>query len=227
MIGQLAANYPGSVWDQIPKGTFNFGGGGVNAWRSICGGPNGGSALLAQLGAPANVKDEYNAWYEKTAIPSEAAYLDYKSGTWAPQGASGALTWVDSGGAGATILAPLPKTPKAVPASLLCHASHGKWLTAAGGATGYWVKKVGTVQGVTGAAAVAAAGSDRCAKLVYDCVFKLASLINDWKAGVTIPGTLDPQTVGCMSTSCHGSTTGIEGTPFLSGGKSKCSPCHE
>ncbi|MCE5204137.1 MAG: hypothetical protein ABFC80_08900 [Coriobacteriales bacterium] len=227
MISQLAANYPGSVWDQLPKGIFNYGGGGVNAWRSICGGPNAGSALLAQLGAPQNVKDEFNAWYEKTALPSEAAYLDYKSGTWTPQGSSGPLTWVDSGTAAGTILAPLANTPKAKPGSLLCHASHGKWLTAAGGSTGYWVHKVAEVQGLTPTAAIGAAGSDRCAKLVYDCVYKVVELINAWKAGTTIPGTLDPETVGCMSASCHGSAAGIEGTPWLAGGKSKCSPCHK
>ena len=69
MIGQLALNFPTTVYNDVPKGSFNYGGGGVNAWRSICGGPNGGSALLAQMGAPTNVKDEYMAWYEKTTPP--------------------------------------------------------------------------------------------------------------------------------------------------------------
>jgi hypothetical protein len=179
VIGQLAANFPASVYNQIPKGTFNYGAGGVNAWRSICGGPNGGSALLAQLGAPTAVKDEFNAWYERNMFPSNAAYDDYASGTWT-----------------LTVTAPLSGAPQAKPGGLLCHQSHGKWLKAAGGEDGAWVKKF---------ASTTAAGGDRCSKLVYDCVYKLCTLINDWKAGTLPTGALDPSatTAGCMVAGCH------------------------
>lgn len=204
MIGQLAANYPSSLFNQIPKGSFNFGAGGVNAWRSICGAPNGGSALLAQLGAPTSVKDEYNAWYERNTFPSNAAYVDYNAGGWTVS------------------TAPRTGAPAAVPKSLLCHASHGRWLAAAGGAKGAWVQ---SFPGADDAAKTTAAGADRCSKLVYDCVYKLCELINAWKAGALPSGALDPSatTAGCMAAGCHTtSSAAIEVN-----GKMKCTEsCH-
>ncbi|MGB4593597.1 MAG: hypothetical protein WBI63_07505 [Coriobacteriia bacterium] len=213
MIGQLAANFPGSTWDAVPKGCFNYGAGGVNAWRSICGGPNGGSALLAQLGAPTAVKDEYNAWYEKNAFPSNAAYVDYASGTWTPGGtATGG--W---GSASNQLIAPRDNAPVAKPESLLCHASHGRWLKAAGGEDGYWVRTFSST---------ALAGADRCSKLVYDCVFKLCELINAWQAGTLPAGTLDPSATatGCMAAGCH---TAPDAEVEVAG-KMKCTDsCHK
>lgn len=143
MIGQLAANYPATLFNQIPRGMFNYGGGGVNAWRNICGGPNGGSALLALINAPTAVKDEYNAWYERTLFPSNAAFDVWNAGGWTVN------------------TAPKTGAPQAVPKSLLCHASHGRWLAAAGGEEGAWVQ-------TQFAGNVGNAGADRCSKLVYD-----------------------------------------------------------
>jgi hypothetical protein len=228
VIGQLALNFPTTVYNDIPKGSFNYGGGGVNAWRSICGSPNGGSALLKQMGAPTAVMDEYMAWYEKTLLPSNAAYEDFAGGTWTPQGGVGALSWVaTSANTSTQITQPIANAPMSVAQGLLCHSSHGRWLAAAGGAAGAWVANVGTIQGVTNAAALSAAGSDRCSKLVYDCVFKLATLINAWKAGTLPAGTLDPSATatGCMNTSCHGATYGDY--PIVAG-KMKCTDsCHK
>ena len=217
MIGQLAANFPGSLWDLVPKGSFNYGGGGVNAWRSICGGPNGGSALLAQLGAPTSVKDEYNAWYERNAFPSNAAYEDYASGTWTP----GGLATAGWGTASNQLIPPRDNAPTSKPKSLLCHASHARWITAAGGENGAWITSAPAANG-----GPAAAGADRCSKLVYDCVYKLCTLINDWKAGTLPSGALDPsaQATGCMNPSCHAGTAAAVEVA----GKTKCTEsCHK
>jgi hypothetical protein len=200
VIGQLAANFPGSTWDSIPKGSFNFGGGGVNSWGSICGGANAGGALLAQLGAPTQIKDEFFRWYETTAIPSNAAYLDSTTG----------------GGSWAAFVAPLNNAPKSKAESLLCHASLTRWTEAAGGNTGYWFAEGGNA-------------SDRCAKLVYDCVFELATLINNWKAGqpYTSLGVLDVSATaaGCMNPSCHADGASAA---LRSRGKTTCTTgCHE
>ncbi len=215
MIGQIAANYPDTLFNQIPRGIFNFGGGGVNAWRNICGGPNGGSALLAALGAPTSVKDTYMAWYESNSFPSNAAYDLYAAGGWTLTGAA----------------VPKNKAPRAVPKSLLCHASHGRWIEAAGGTDGAWVQ-------TQFAGNLGAAGSDRCAKLVYDCVFKLCELINAWKADPAAwpntfnAGLLDPSTVTCLTSGCHGGAGAydpeiIDCAPEVAG-KMKCDEsCHQ
>lgn len=199
MVGQFAARYP-DTWGLIPKGLFLYGSGGVAAWSSICGGPNGGAALLTQMGAPTSFKNEYLAWYEKNLFPTNAAYLDYRSGTWVPGGTTGGV-W---GGAGLPI--PLNNAPKARPNSLLCHSSHTLWTDVAES----WIAVYG-----------AAAGSDRCSKLVYDCVYKLATLINTWKAGGTVAGTLDPSVAACKTSGCHGTP----GYPEARG-NGKCTPCH-
>ncbi len=215
MIGQLAANYPSTLYNQIPRGIFNYGGGGVNAWRSICGGPNAGSALLAAVGAPTSVKDAYMAWYEGFAFPSNAAYTAYAAGGWTLTGKQ----------------IPKNNAPQAVPKSLLCHSSHGRWTEAAGGSEGAWVQ-------TQFAGSLGDAGSDRCGKLVFDCVTKLAELINAWKAtpadwpSTTIPGTLDPSVATCLTGGCHGGAGAydpeiIDCAPEVAG-KMKCDEsCHQ
>jgi hypothetical protein len=218
VIGQLAANFPGSTWDQIPKGCFNYGGGGVNSWGSICGGANAGSALLAQLGAPTVVKDEFLAWYERNAFPNNDAYLDYASGTWTP-GGSATGGW---GIASNQLAIPGNGAPRSKAHSILCHASWTEWFKAAGGETGNWVA-------TTYAGNSSNAASDRCAKLVYDCVFMLANLINDWKATPSVlpTGALDSsaQATGCMNPSCHVQSPAAA---FESRGKTACvDSCHK
>ena len=205
MIGQLAANYPGSVYDQMVRGSFNYGAGGVAAWRSLCGVPNGGMAMLTQIGAPAKVKDEYFAWYERTPFPTNAAYEDWAAGGWT------------------VTTAPKDNAPSAVPKSLLCHASHGRWLEAAGGPEGAWV----TTQF---AGNVVTAGADRCSKLVYNCVYKLCELINAWMAATPVLPTaaLDPSVAACMTCHAGGYDAATDQCVPEVTGKMKCDEsCHQ
>jgi len=211
VLGQIAENFPGTLFNQVPKGLFNFGGAGINSWRSTCGVPIGTGALLAQLGAPQNVKDELFAWYEKTPLPTEACRTSYEKGDWETPG------W--------TFVVPKKNIPHAVPKTLLCHASLGRWVEAAGGPDGAWVKTFGT-----GTDAITKAASDRCGKLVYDMVQKLAELINDWKAGVPIAGTLDPAVATCLTAGCHGGNYDVmvENCAPHVNGKMKCDEsCHQ
>jgi hypothetical protein len=213
VIGQLAENYPNSLYNQILKGLFNFGGAGINGWRSTCGVPLGASAVLRQIGAPQNVQDEACAWYEKTSLPTSGCRDSYNKGDWTTPG------W--------TFVVPRDKTPQAVPKTLLCHASLGRWTEAAGGPDGPWVKSFGT-----GTDGIAKAASDRCGKLCYDMAFKIATMINDWKAG-TLPagtGTLDPAVTTCITSGCHGGNYDVMVENFAPhvNGKMKCDEsCHQ
>lgn len=209
MLGQLADSFTGSLYNQIPRGLFNFGGGGVNAWRSICGVANGGAAMLKIVTNSGAVIDEYLAWFERTAFPTNAAFEDYDAGGWTLTGAA----------------VPKDNAPASVGKGLLCHATHGRWLEAAGGHDGAWV----TTQFAGNAGA---AGSDRCAKLVYDCVYKMAELINAWAAGTIPTPVLDPSVDTCLTSGCHGGAgaydQAIIGCAPHVAGKMKCDEsCHQ
>lgn len=207
VVSQLAANFP-ATWGLIPKGMFNYGGGGVNGYGSICGIPNAGSAVLAQLGAPTNVKNHFLRWYETTALPSNAAREDYESGTWTPGGTSGGV-W---GGSGLAI--PADTLPVSKSESVLCHVSLTKWRAAADKFT---------------LAAQFDHQSNRCGALVYDLGVYLAELLNDWKAGVVIDGTLSPaaSATGCKNPSCHGSSPVDPLCDAVTAqGSMNCKPCH-
>ncbi|MHB1018421.1 MAG: hypothetical protein ACYC2X_11130 [Coriobacteriia bacterium] len=197
----------------MPKGAFNFGGAGINSWRSTCGVPIGVGALLRQVGAPQNVMDEQFAWYEKTPLPTEACRESYEKGDWEAPG------W--------TFVVPKANIPQAVPKTLLCHASLGRWVEAAGGPSGAWVKTFGT-----GTDSIVKAASDRCGKLVYDNVYKLATLINDWMAKSLPVGTgaLDPAVTTCLTAGCHGGNYDVmvENCAPHVNGKTKCDEsCHQ
>jgi hypothetical protein len=217
VIGALGTAYP-STWGLLSKGVFNYGGGGVNAWGSICGCPNGITAMLTQMGAPTNVKDNFLRWYEKTALPSNAAYEDFATGTWTP-GGSATAGWGDTFTAGATQLpTPLNNVPRSQAQSILCHTSLQMW-------------RVASDQWMLAQYPGKDTQSDRCGKLVYDAVYYAATLINQWKAGTpAIDGSVSPaaSATGCKNASCHGQVTSAyescDGVTVQ--GKMNCSPCH-
>lgn len=205
VVSVLASRYP-DTWGLIPKGLMNFGGGGVNAFGSVCGTPNGASALLAQMGAPQNVKNALMMWYEKTLLPSNAAYLDYRSGTWVPGGTSNG-TW---GPGGCPI--PLNNIPKSRADSVICHVSLTKWRAVADS----YLEVMGNQT------------SDRCGKVTYDTAYFVANLINQWKAGATINGdvSIDASAAGCKNAACHGGPPESQTAGTAAQGNLKCTPCH-
>ncbi len=210
VIGALGAMYP-ATWGTFPKGTFNYGGGGINSWRSICGTPNAGAAVLKMVTNDGKAIDEYMAWYEKTALPTSACYDDY---AFAIANPADPTRWIPGGSAagvwgGTALPIPFITTPKNAAGSVLCHASLTAWRVAGGT---FEVTHPG-------------AQSDRCGKIVYDSVFKQATMINAWMAGGTFVGALDAEVASCgepTGAACHG----VGGNP-LAQAKMKCSPCHE
>jgi len=213
VIGQLAADFTGSYYDQIPRGLFNIGGAGLNGWRTTCGVAYAGALVLKLVTNTSNVVDEYLAWFERTPFPSNAAHDDY---------VAAAGTWTLNVSARP---APADNAPKSVGKGLLCHATHGRWLEAAGGVDGAWVTEV-----FAGNAGMA--GMDRCSKLVYDATYKMAELINDWAAGTVPTPVLDPSVDTCLTSGCHGGAgaydQAIIGCAPEINGKMKCDEaCHQ
>jgi len=160
------------------------------------------------MGAPANVTNRLMRWYETTALPTNACYQDYASGTWTPGGTSGG-NW----GASPALAIPFNNVPKSKAESVLCHVSLTKWRTAADR------YMAGTKVDGT---------SDRCGKLTYDTSYFLATLINDWKAGVAIDGAVSPaaSTTGCKNPACHGGPVVDVNCPVTAQGSMNCKPCH-
>jgi hypothetical protein len=212
IVGVFAARFP-TTWGLVPAGMFNYGGGGVNAYGSICGCPNGASALLSQIGATTAVKMNFMSWYEKTALPTNAAYTDFASGTWTPGGSATGGWGLTFGTPSNQLATPLDNIPKSAAGEILCHVSLTKWRAAADKWTGVLQQD---------------AQSERCAKLCYDAVFYLATLINSWKAGATIDGSVSPaaSATGCKNPSCHGSSPLAECDAVTAQGSMNCAPCH-
>lgn len=201
-----------ATWGLIPKGLMNFGSGGVNSYGSVCGVPLGAQALLRQMGAgPGSaVTNNLFVWYEKTYLPTNACYIDYRSGTWAPTTTKFVgKAW---GGTGCPI--PTNNVPKSKSQSVLCHVSLTKWRAAA--------DSYMAATGVDGT-------SDRCGKLCYDMGFYVANLLNQWKANpASVVGALsaDASSAGCKQSTCHGGPVVSETCPTSAMGNMKCTPCH-
>lgn len=201
-------------WLKIAKGLFNYGGGGINSWRSICGCTNAGANVIKlATGISGNI-DEYLRWYEKTLLPTNATYVDYASGEWTPAGDSPTAAPSAGWGSATNQLAiPYNNAPKSKAGSVLCHASLTNWRIAGG----QWE------------ATHTGAQSERCGKLCYDSVYKQATMINAWMAGTTYAGTLDASYSSCgegTGSACHGTTSGAYGNPYAQA-KMKCDSCHE
>jgi hypothetical protein len=209
VIGQLAENYPASNWAKVAKGSFLFGSGGIGGTGAQCGNYLGAGALLAQTGLGGNTT-HFLRWFENTAIPTNAAYLDYRSGTWTPTAtaAGKTSTW---GGDGMPI--PLNNAPKVKPQTTTCHGAHTKWKVAAAS----WLAAKGS-----------GANQDRCGKTTYDSVYKLATMINTVMAGGSLVTATDTVVTGCKTAECHGSTSTTAGYPPTGvSGVITCAPCHD
>lgn len=205
MIGQLAQNFPTSDWAKIAKGSFLFGSGGIASTGAQCGNFMAAGALLKQMGAENSMVLHFLRWFESTPLPTNMAYIDYRSNTWTPTATAGGKTSV-WGGSGMPI--PLNNAPKVASETTTCHGAHTKWKVAASS----WLKAMGV-----------GANTDRCGKTTYDTAYKLATMINDWKAGTAPQPPADP-TTGCFqSDACHNAypETGV-GT-----NKIYCTPCHD
>jgi hypothetical protein len=209
VVSQLAENYPSSDWAKVPKSLAQFGSGGINGTGAQCGNYMSAGLLFYHFGMGNPWTAAFLRWFETTPIPSNAAYIDYRSGTWNPVATNPSRTdgW---GGTGMQI--PLNNAPKVKSMTTTCHGAHTKWKVAASS----WLKAQGS-----------GANQDRCGKSTYDINYKIAQMINDFKAGAAAPSSADPVVAGCKTSNCHGSTTLDAGYPPTGvSGIITCQPCH-
>jgi hypothetical protein len=213
VIGQLAENYPDSGWAKIATGSFAFGSGGIGGTGAQCGNYIGAGAVLNQMGL-GGATAHFLRWFENTAIPTNAAFIDYRSGDWTPTATNPAKTATWGGGTGMPI--PLNNAPKVKPQTTTCHGAHTKWKVVASS----WLKAKG-----------AGANQDRCGKTTYDSVYKLCTMINEMKAAGTTTLAAPPDAVvnGCRTAGCHAIVPGdpVSGYPATGvSGVITCQPCH-
>lgn len=204
MVSQLTENFPSSDWAKVPKSLAQFGSGGINGTGAQCGNYMSAGLLFYHFGMPNTWTAAFLRWFETTPIPSNAAYVDYRNNmaTWTPPGG-----W---GGTGMPI--PLNNAPKVKSMTTTCHGAHTKWKVAATS----WLAAMGS-----------GANQDRCGKSTYDVCYKVAQMINDYKAGLPVPSSADALVSGCKTPACHGSTSTTSGYPPTGvSGVITCQPCH-
>ena len=117
IVEALAADQA-STWGTLPYGVFQYGGGGIGGWGTICGTVNGSIAAAKMLGAPQSIVDSIMNYYSTTALPTNAAELAVKSGPWTP------------------VKVPLVNVPTSIANSPLCHSSISQWCLMTGKADG-------------------------------------------------------------------------------------------
>jgi hypothetical protein len=119
IVEALSTDYP-DTWGTLPKKMFAFGGGGVNAWGTLCGTCNGSAAIIKMTGADGSLVDDAFVYYAETPLPTNGIDKAVRAG-WAPT-------------AGAA--APLPNVPTSTAHSQLCHASLTQWMVTSGATDG-------------------------------------------------------------------------------------------
>ncbi len=150
LLRELWTNGSNEQWRNINATLFNYGGGGINSWGTLCGALNGSLYIMsiAQGGYSAAAGNELMTWYCRMPFPS--------------------ATLID-GTENKVLTSPLEKRQvTSVSGSPLCHAS-----------VSTWIKAVNDKQFASGGATVGGTEKgDRCARLTGDTAAKAAMILN-------------------------------------------------
>jgi hypothetical protein len=179
---------------------YNYGGGGIGGWGSLCGTLNGACAVLNLMNIHGKCSSELMGWYQTASIPSDRWATPYT--TEAP--------WKI-----VTSLDHENYTPT-VANSQDCHVSISKFCAVNGIALG---------ANPAGLPYTDPNKGDRCGKLCGDVAARAAELINE----VILYGSVTPQyelpatVAACLH--CHNDSTSDVNRKDISG-KLDCTICH-
>jgi len=205
LVEALAAdttNPDAALWATLPKGLFTFGGGGVNAWGTLCGTCNGSAAIIKMMKKASgpvdgSLIDAALEYYANTPLPTNGAEVSSRKGGWTPSKPI------------------LRNVPTSTAHSQLCHASLSEWMMTSG-------KQDGSVDQKDRCAKA-------CYDMAFKTVTMLNAWVADgtkpataWAAGIA----------GCTSAPCHvptAATAEASSTPAVAPMKTKmaCDSCHE
>jgi hypothetical protein len=126
LVEALAAdtkNPDAANWATIPKNLFNYGGGGVNGWGTLCGTCNGSAAIIKMMKkstgpVDSTLVDGALEYYAGTPLPTNGTEISARRGGWTPS---------------RTVL---PNVPTSTAHSQLCHASLSEWMMTSGAQDG-------------------------------------------------------------------------------------------
>jgi hypothetical protein len=204
---------PHDKWDLIPTGTsgwWKYGSGGISAWGTLCGVPNGCIAVLGLMNkqgvlmpdGKTNIMDQLMLYYSQSNFPVEA----YEQSLY-DLSQDAVYGWTSD-------YAPIPLPDEDVLAhtvsgSPLCHISVSKWADAAG------VNLDKTAYG-------GHMKEDRCGKITADMAALTAEFLNN----LALPEylTYPAETTACMS--CHNQLSDVSKYPAQQG-KMECGECHD
>jgi len=188
------------VWKKAGTGLYNYGGGGIGGWGSLCGTPNGACAVFGLMKIYSQCASELMGWYQLASIPSEIWTTPY--------------TTPEQYGSIPTI--PHNHYVPTVAHSQLCHTSISKFCDVNGIALG---------SNPAGLPWEDPSKTDRCGKLCGDTAYKAAELINEMiEYGEIAPQYELPAAVAaCLH--CHNDSTSDVNRNDISG-KLDCTICH-
>lgn len=182
----LSAVYP-DTWGTLPAKMFQYGGGGVGGWGTICGTLNAAAAVLGMSvsngGHRGTLTDGIFQFYAHTPLPTNDAWKSYQKAL--------VLTSDWTAPTGANI--PIENAPTSISDSPLCHSSLVQWTMATDAVNGGPLQK------------------DRCAKACFDVCYKLTELLNVYFQNTAVAPdsvSLDPAVAACGV--CHSTYTGAK-----------------